>query len=69
MATAAPPITIETDLPTLGTSAVTSANAVAMMGVINGATIIAPITVAVESAITPPVAISTDSTRSTAKRT
>ena len=39
------------------------------MGVISGATIMAPMTVAVESARMPPVAMTMDSTSSTAKRT
>ena len=44
-------------------------SAVAMMGVIRGATIIAPMTVAVESPSTPPVAMITDSTSRIANRT
>ena len=39
-----------------------------MIGVISGATIIAPITVAVESPITPAVAITAASSRSAQKR-
>ena len=43
----------------------TTASAVPRIGVISGATIIAPITVAVESATTPAEAITAASTRST----
>jgi hypothetical protein len=47
---------------------VSRAAVVAMMGVIRGATIIAPITVAVESPRTPQVAMTTDRNSSTPKR-
>ena len=46
----------------------TSAAAVAMIGVISGAIIMAPITVAVESLITPTVAMMVARTRRTPKR-
>jgi hypothetical protein len=70
------PIAVTTPRPTRSSerhrwsiSPVTMARALAMIGVMSGATIMAPMTVAVESARTPPVAITTERTRSTANHT
>ena len=68
IAVATPMATSNSDRPMWRWSPVTMASAVAMMGVMRGATIMAPMTVAVESPSTPPVAMSTDSTSRTAKR-
>ena len=59
-----PATTSPSDRIARSTWPVTSAAATAMIGVIRGATIIAPITVAVESPITPAVAMIVDRTSS-----
>ena len=63
MTTSAPPRTSRTLRTTCSRSARTTASAVPRIGVISGATIIAPMTVAVESAITPAVAMTAASRR------
>ena len=65
--TSAPPNTSPTLCSRCLRSASTSASAVPRIGVINGATIIAPITVAVESATIPAEAMMAASTRRTQK--
>ena len=55
-----------TDWRSRAGDATTSAKASPIIGVAKGATIMAPITVAVESVTTPPVAITVDRARSTA---
>ena len=62
---AIPATTSRTPTTTWRRSARTSPTAVPRIGVISGATIIAPITVAVESATTPAPAITADRTSST----
>ena len=64
---AAPASTRPTFLSTWRRSASTMASADPRIGVINGATIIAPITVAVESETTPALAMTDASTSSTQK--
>ena len=63
-----PTATMSIDRPRRGPSPVAMASAPAMMGVMSGATIMAPMTVAVESARMPPVAMITESTSRTANR-
>lgn len=64
----APPSTRSTHRTTCDRSARTSARALPRMGVINGATIIAPMTVAVESPTTPALAMIEASTSSPQNR-
>ena len=65
---AAPARTMPTERSRLGLSARTMARTMPRIGVISGATIMAPMTVAVESLITPAVAITADSRSSIQKR-
>lgn len=67
--TAAPATTIAKERAIRSASPVTTASAVATIGVMRGATIIAPMTVAVESVTTPPVAMTTLRTSRIPKRT
>ena len=65
---AEPSTTSSTERPRFGPSRVTTESTVPRIGVISGATIIAPITVAVESASTPAVAMIEARIRSVQKR-
>ena len=69
MATTTPAATSRSERRRCPTSPVTTERADAMIGVIRGATIIAPMTTAVESVSTPPVAMTTANRSSAQKRT